>query len=204
MFKKLILQWLPWQSAWRHRVSAWTGWPGASILWQGETASWISNFYLSVWQQVQSSEQIRPWDTLVCCWGFKQPTNNFFFVVLQPEMPIALTKTTVLVISSRLPQNWSLSGIGSGTMSRLTASCSWQCCSWCSAVITSALQRAHLRLTRFELAVHVTTQTATTTTTTTTYNNNNNSNKSLSGDRLVRAGDRGITPRSTWSNHPCH
>ena len=31
---------------------------------------------ISVWQDVKSSEQIRPWDTLACCWDIKQPTNN--------------------------------------------------------------------------------------------------------------------------------
>ena len=29
-----------------------------------------------MWQHVQLSEQIRPWDTLACCWGVKQPTNK--------------------------------------------------------------------------------------------------------------------------------
>ena len=31
---------------------------------------------ISVWQHVTLSEQIRPWDTLACCWDVKQPTNN--------------------------------------------------------------------------------------------------------------------------------
>ena len=30
----------------------------------------------SVWQHVQLSEQIRPWDTLACCWDVRQPTNR--------------------------------------------------------------------------------------------------------------------------------
>ena len=34
--------------AWRYRVSARTGWPGVSILSQGEMESLICNFYLSV------------------------------------------------------------------------------------------------------------------------------------------------------------
>ena len=34
--------------AWRYRVSAATGWPGVSILWQGEVESLICNFSLSV------------------------------------------------------------------------------------------------------------------------------------------------------------
>ena len=31
---------------------------------------------VSVWQLVKLSEQIRPLDTLACCWDVKQPTNN--------------------------------------------------------------------------------------------------------------------------------
>ena len=31
---------------------------------------------ISVWQQVKLSEQIRPWDTLACCWDVKQSTNK--------------------------------------------------------------------------------------------------------------------------------
>ena len=34
--------------AWHYRVSAWTDWPGVSILWLGEMESLICNFYLSV------------------------------------------------------------------------------------------------------------------------------------------------------------
>ena len=29
-----------------------------------------------MWQHVKLSVQIRPWDTLVCCWDVKQPTNK--------------------------------------------------------------------------------------------------------------------------------
>ena len=29
-----------------------------------------------MWQHVKLSEQIRPRDTLTCCWDVKQPTNN--------------------------------------------------------------------------------------------------------------------------------
>ena len=29
-----------------------------------------------MWQHVQLSDQIRPGDTLACCWDVKQPTNN--------------------------------------------------------------------------------------------------------------------------------
>ena len=60
--------------AWRYRVSAGTGWPGVSMLWLGKMESWICNFYLSV--AAREIEQIRPWDTLACCWDVKQPTNK--------------------------------------------------------------------------------------------------------------------------------
>ena len=29
-----------------------------------------------VWQHVNLSEHMHPWDTLACCWDVKQPTNN--------------------------------------------------------------------------------------------------------------------------------
>ena len=37
--------------------------------------SLVCNFYLSVAAH-KLSEQIRPWDTLACCWDVKQPTNK--------------------------------------------------------------------------------------------------------------------------------
>ena len=60
--------------AWCYSVSTGTGQPGVSILWLGEVESSICNF--SVWQHIKLSEQIRPWDTLACCWDVKQPTNK--------------------------------------------------------------------------------------------------------------------------------
>ena len=60
--------------AWHYRVSTGTGRPSVSILWLGEVESLICNF--SVWQHVQFSEQIRPWDTLACCRDVQQPTNQ--------------------------------------------------------------------------------------------------------------------------------
>ena len=60
---------------WRYRVSAVTGQPGVSILWLGEVKVWSATS-ISVWQHVKLSEQIRPWDTLACCWDVKQPTNK--------------------------------------------------------------------------------------------------------------------------------
>ena len=43
-------------------------------LWLDEMESLICNFYLSV--AARKIEQIRPWDTLLCCWDVKQPTNK--------------------------------------------------------------------------------------------------------------------------------
>ena len=70
----------------RYRVSTGTGWPGVSILWLGEVERLICNFYLSVAARkkiLKLSKQIRPWDTLACCWDVKQPTNNHN-CILQP------------------------------------------------------------------------------------------------------------------------
>ena len=49
-----------------YRVSAGTDWPGVSILW----VRWkvLPATSISVWQHVQLSLQIRPWDTLACGW----------------------------------------------------------------------------------------------------------------------------------------
>ena len=60
--------------AWQYRVSTGTGRPGVSILWLGEVELLICNFCLSV--AARKIEQIRPWDTLACCWNVKQPTNK--------------------------------------------------------------------------------------------------------------------------------
>ena len=48
--------------------------PSVSRLWLGEVERLICNFYLSV--AARKIEQIRPWDTLACCWDVKQPTNK--------------------------------------------------------------------------------------------------------------------------------
>ena len=61
--------------AWRWRVSAGDGWPSVTILWLGEVEDWSATS-VSVWQHVNLSEQIRPWDTLACCWDVRQPTNQ--------------------------------------------------------------------------------------------------------------------------------
>ena len=36
-----------------------------------------------MWQHVKLSEQIRPWDTLTCCWDVKQPTKKQTVELLQ-------------------------------------------------------------------------------------------------------------------------
>ena len=72
---KLALQWLPCQApgvigsalGLVGPVSVYCDW----VRWKvGSAAS------ISVLQHIKLSEQIRPWDTLACCWDVKQPTNN--------------------------------------------------------------------------------------------------------------------------------
>ena len=44
---------------------------------------------ISVWQHVNLSELVRPWDTLACCWDVKQPTNNnpiILYPSIQPPL----------------------------------------------------------------------------------------------------------------------
>ena len=50
---------------------------------------------ISVWQHVNLSEQIRPWDTLACCWDVKQPT-------------ISLTKSRLTAGFPLIPVAWPL------------------------------------------------------------------------------------------------
>ena len=72
---KLALQWLPCQAP---------GFMGSALDWsawcQYTVTGWGRTFDLQllsqVWQHVNLSEQIRPWDTLACCWDVKQPTNK--------------------------------------------------------------------------------------------------------------------------------
>ena len=72
---KLALQWLPCQSSGVFvsalelvgPVSVYCDW----VRWKVGSATAIS-----VWQHVKLSEQIRPRDTLACCWDVKQPTNQ--------------------------------------------------------------------------------------------------------------------------------
>ena len=52
-----------------------------------------------MWQHVKLSVQIRPWDTLACCWDVKQPTNkqtlffSFLFFFHHPSIPVFLSLT---------------------------------------------------------------------------------------------------------------
>ena len=72
---KLALQWLPCQApgvigsalGLVGPVSVYCDW----VRWKVWSAASIS-----VWQHVKLSVQIRPWDTLACCWDDKQPTNK--------------------------------------------------------------------------------------------------------------------------------
>ena len=90
MTKKLALQWLPCQApgvigsvlGLVCLVSVYCDW----VRWKVGSAT-----YISVWQHVNLSEQIRPRDALACCWDVKQPTNkqtvceNLFAVQKQQE-----------------------------------------------------------------------------------------------------------------------
>ena len=64
---------------WRYRVSTGTGGPGVLILWLGEMKNWSVTSVL-VWQQLQLSQKIRPWDTLACCWDVsnQQTTTHLY------------------------------------------------------------------------------------------------------------------------------
>ena len=72
---KVVLQWLPCQapvvtgSALRlvGPVSVYCDW----VRWKVWSAAFIS-----VWQHVRLSEQIRPWDVLACWWDVKHPNNK--------------------------------------------------------------------------------------------------------------------------------
>ena len=72
---KLALQWLPCQApgvigsalGLVSSVSVYCDWVRLKV-WSATS--------ISVWQHVKLSEQIRPWDTLACCWDVKQTTNK--------------------------------------------------------------------------------------------------------------------------------
>ena len=61
----------------QYTVRARVGWCRVSIAWWGETASLTCNFYLSVSvQNLQPSQQIHPWDTVLCCWDAKRSSTH--------------------------------------------------------------------------------------------------------------------------------
>ena len=77
-FQVKSYQWLKnWHSSgYPARCLALQGQRWDTLAWcQYTVAGWCRNFYLSVAAQ-KLTEQIRPWDTLACCWDFKQPTNK--------------------------------------------------------------------------------------------------------------------------------
>ena len=45
-------------------------------------------FFVSVWQHVQLSEPIRPWDTLACCWDVQGPTKIRVLVSFCPTIGV--------------------------------------------------------------------------------------------------------------------
>ena len=72
---KSALQWLPCQAP--GVLGSVLGLVGAASV----CCDWVrwkvwSATSISVWQHVQLSEQIRPWETLACCWDVKQPTKK--------------------------------------------------------------------------------------------------------------------------------
>ena len=106
---------------WRYRVTAGTGRPSVSILWLGKIANLICSFYLSVaahtivcadpyhpWDTLphylsvaaHTIVQIRPWDTLPCCWDIKQPTNNYICPSTPFTFSLSLTHSLFSPFSS--------------------------------------------------------------------------------------------------------
>ena len=79
MTSKMTLQWLPCQApgvivsvlGLVGPVSVYCDW----VRWRVGSATSIS-----VWQDVQLFEQIRPRDTLACCWDVKQQTKCSFYL----------------------------------------------------------------------------------------------------------------------------
>ena len=72
---KLALQLLPCQAAGIIIIGSVLGLGGPVSVY----CDWVrwkvwSATVISVWQHVKLSKQIRPWDTLTCCWDIKQPT----------------------------------------------------------------------------------------------------------------------------------
>ena len=66
--------------AWQYGVSAGTGRHGVNILGLGEVESLINSCLRVAARKI---EQIRPWDTLACCWDVKQPTSKQLYFCLE-------------------------------------------------------------------------------------------------------------------------
>ena len=106
--------------AWRYRVSVGRGLLSVNIQWLGEIESLIWNSYLSVaactirqkvwsaaftlvWQHVQVCEQIRPWDTLPCCWDVNQATKNKTKSKQTPPHPPQKKKKNPCGLAAQMP-----------------------------------------------------------------------------------------------------
>ena len=68
---KLALQLATLPGAWRCRVST-----GCQYTVTGWGRTFDPQLLSQCGSTVKLSEQIRPWDTLACCWDVKQPTNK--------------------------------------------------------------------------------------------------------------------------------
>ena len=79
-----------------------------------------------MWQHVKLSEQIRPWDTLACCWDVKQPTNKLPQPPRQPFLALTLCRQASLAGSPPQYQgthdSTDLEDVVVDTISRLWAS----------------------------------------------------------------------------------
>ena len=85
---KLALQWLPCQVP--GVTGSVLGLVGpVSVYWDWVRWKVGSATSISVWQHINLSKQIHPWDTLECCWDVKQPTNKLVGIVtkLHPHSP---------------------------------------------------------------------------------------------------------------------
>ena len=84
---KLVLQWLPCQAP--GDIGSMLGLVGPVSVY----CDWVRwNVWpaicISVWQHVKVSEQIRPLDTLACCWDVKQASNQQTNPARSSELPL--------------------------------------------------------------------------------------------------------------------
>ena len=112
--KKLALQRLPYQAP--GVVGSVLGLVGpVSIYWDWVRWKVWSATSISVWQRVKLFEQIRPWDTLACCWDVKQASKQATNIsvnaphqldrMVDSEIQARYNVSVVLFKSSRLLQN---------------------------------------------------------------------------------------------------